>query len=375
MASPRSSQRRASMGGWSVAGSQASMLSRSSSTASPTRTGRSKARSSARLQPLRHASPSPTRSAVPTSSPPVPPSPVESPRAKRGSDKLKHVFDAARVRVPASLFYQPHSYFAAPEVDLSLWNTRVDNGVIAILATLEYHTSALRSLSLATCQRVTDVAASTLFSKLPALRQLDISHCSGLTSASLLALLGSGKSPHLRTLRMAGCAAVNAAVLKALPQGCPVLCELDVSECGGVTNEGLVPVLLRCEKLEVLEINGCHAVSDTCLVQLSRRCGILPPASHALKAQPAAGIPTPLRRIGFKGCAGITTTTVEHVLVACKRLQHLDLTHCGHAVSDAALRTAMDRKVVWGRAPKLDSDLAWLSLAGCSRVTDVGVTW
>lgn len=110
-----------------------------------------------------------------------------------------------------------------------------DYVILATLAQSQGHLPRLTSLSVSGACRLSDVGLRPLISSAPALRSINLSQCSLLTSESLFILAES-----LRSL----------------------LKELYLDECQGIDAALILPALVELEHLEVLSVAGIHTVCD-----------------------------------------------------------------------------------------------------------------
>jgi hypothetical protein len=189
---------------------------------------------------------------------------------------------------------RPPHYQTIADLDLSGCSRLTDKGLLALLR----GTRGLAKLALAGLRQLTDLGlmgftSATGSGTNPALRELDLSGT--LVDASGFAWLASGV-PDLEVLRLADCEKVGSHVLELLGEHVHGLVELDLTNCAGVMDRGIIGlgpqpeldklVLTNCAELtdaafEALAVNaprlrylstaGLNRVSDGCLVAVGAK--------------------------------------------------------------------------------------------------------
>ena len=298
---------------------------------------------------------------------------------RRGEETPLHeLFGIARVAVPSSLMYKPHSDDPATVVDLELWASKVDDSVLAVMAAAGAHMACVKTLRLAGCHRVTDMGVATLIPKLRHATCLDLSRMPKLTRRGL-AIIGAPDRPlrRLRRLCLAGCSGLTDGALRTIVSATPELEALDVSDCGALEDDGTKAAIGLCPRLAELLVHRCTGITDAVLVEMARVSGSLPTTSHlrrkdGLDADHSR--PLALATLGMAGCTGITAAGLSLLFRSCPKVATLDLATNRGAVTDMSMQNTFSRKVLWGRTrdrgcPRLQT----LSLRGCDRLTAVGV--
>ena len=111
---------------------------------------------------------------------------------------------------------------------LSLSNAR--------LASLAAGCTAITTLDLAECNRVTDAGLACLAVGCTAITTLDLSYCIQITDAGLLSLAGCTA---ITTLSLSGLREVTDAGLLSLAAGCTTITSLRLVSCEQITEAGL----------------------------------------------------------------------------------------------------------------------------------------
>ncbi|KAE9587670.1 hypothetical protein Lal_00021903 [Lupinus albus] len=157
-----------------------------------------------------------------------------------------------------------------------------DYVVLATLAQSPRHLPRLTSLSLSGACRLSDGGLRALVSSAPALRSINLSLCSLLTSSSVYILAESLKS---------------------------MLKELYLDDCQGIDAGLIVPALIELEQLEVLSMAGIQTVGDEFVRDYIIARG------HNLK------------ELVLKDCINLTDSSVKVIAEHCLGLCVLDLTN------------------------------------------------
>ncbi|XP_019739123.1 F-box/LRR-repeat protein 15 isoform X2 [Hippocampus comes] len=187
--------------------------------------------------------------------------------------------------------------------------------------------------------RVPKEAFCSLVKDNTVLRKLSLESCSSwLTDEELLPLVS--RNQRLMTVDMSGCVGLTRHSLVALSLTCVHLRQLAVARCAFVDGLSLRSLADHCGALRSLDLSGCCRLKDDAICYLAKKCA----------------------RLTFLSLAGnenITSDSVEEVAKNCRGLEHLDLSCCLR-VRDQAVRTVAEY------CPKLQS----LKVKHCHRVTE-----
>ncbi|MED6193135.1 hypothetical protein PIB30_016229 [Stylosanthes scabra] len=150
------------------------------------------------------------------------------------------------------------------------------------LAQSRGHLPRLTSLSITGACRLSDIGLRALVSSAPALRSVNLSRCSLLTSSGIFHLAESLK---------------------------PLLKELYLDECNGIDTELVLPALLELEHLEVLSVASVKTVNDDFVKNYVTARG------HNLK------------ELILHNCVNVTDASIKIIAEHCPGLCVLDLMH------------------------------------------------
>ena len=272
----------------------------------------------------------------------------------------------------------------------------------------------LRAIDLKNCKRVTDVGVRQLGQGCARLAKLDASGLFLLTDGmkrefgfeGLQAL--SGCCPEMKDLHLNGCFQVSTLALKSIAKGFRDLRSLALGSCPNLTAEGLVSVTHACEGLTRLSLAHCgDCVTDECLKAIGRHSARLrildltdcdqitekgvralipthadrddepeqlalpPPGADGGGGRGATPQPPPtpgaLSTASSGGGGGGRRASRRLWTKGCRELRTLDLTGCA-GVGDNAL-------LPFATSDFREPGLQHLHLAGCTGVTDTGVSW
>lgn len=196
----------------------------------------------------------------------------------------------------------------------------------------------LRELDLTGCANVTRACGRNSTSQL---QSLDLSDCHGVDDSGLV--LSLSRMPHLGCLYLRRCALITDASLIAVASYCANLRQLSVSDCVKITDFGVRELAARLgPSLRYFSVGKCDRVSDA---------GLLVVARHCYK----------LRYLNARGCEALSDSATIALARGCPRIRALDIGKCD--IGDATLEAFSTG------CPNLKK----LSLCGCERVTDAGL--
>ncbi|XP_031842627.1 F-box and leucine-rich repeat protein 7 [Nomia melanderi] len=196
----------------------------------------------------------------------------------------------------------------------------------------------LKELDLTGCIGVTRACSRITTLKL---QSLDLSDCHGIEDSGLVLTLS--RMPHLGCLYLRRCARITDASLVAIASYCASLRQLSVSDCVKITDFGVRELAARLgPSLRYFSVGKCDRVSDA---------GLLVVARHCYK----------LRYLNARGCEALSDSATLALARGCPRLRALDIGKCD--IGDATLEALSTG------CPNLKK----LSLCGCERVSDAGL--
>ncbi|MED6156112.1 hypothetical protein PIB30_011572 [Stylosanthes scabra] len=252
------------------------------------------------------------------------------------------------------------------------------------------HLPRLISLSLTGACRLSDKGLRVLVSSAPALRSVNLSQCSLLTSASIN-ILADSLGPLLKELYLDHCQNIDAALilpaLKALEHlevlslaGMETICdrfikdyiiarghnikELILKDCGKLTDVSIKVIAEHCPLLCVLDLENLPNLSDLSIGYLANSCRALhtlklpcSPFSDEALAAFVVIIGESLKELSLNKIKKVGQHTAVSLAIHAKNLQTLDLSFCRN-LTDTDLGLIVDSCF----------SLKFLILFGCTQV-------
>lgn len=318
----------------------------------------------------------------------------------RTSNSIFPVLDLARYNriLTDELLIKTICPFVGPRpqvIDLSNCFHLTDEGFSALAENCSAQVLAWRMKS------VWDVTANAILemsNRAKGLVAVDLSNCRKVSDALLARLIGwvvpqqmpnraglgrmpSAKSrPGLRT-RHSQNNTKNSVDQSGQPPpgtviGCPSLSSLTLSYCKHVTDRTMHHLAMHASsRLQHLDLTRCTTITDTGFSYWSQssstkftnlRTLILADCTYLsdqaiIHLVSAAGMA--LRKLDLSFCCALSDTSTEVISLGCVKLERLDMSFCGSAVSDVSLRSIGHHL----------SSLRHLAVRGCVRVTGMGV--
>lgn len=199
---------------------------------------------------------------------------------------------------------------------------------------------SLEGLQLEECNRITVLGIIGSLTKHEAnLKSLVLVKCSGIKDTALqLPLLSPVLS--LRSLSIRNCTGFGASSLAMVGRQFPHLQHLDLVGLYGLTDAALLPLLKSCKGLVKVNLSGCLNLTDKSVLALAKHHG------------------GTLQLLNLDGCRKITDESLMTVADNSLVLNELDVSNC--AVSDVGLAALARAKLI---------NLLILSLSGCSGIS------
>lgn len=136
------------------------------------------------------------------------------------------------------------------------------------LAVLKHGCKSLKKLDMSSCQQITHVGLSSVFSRTRCLEQVTFAYGSSVT----LDLADSlNKLSKLQAIGLDGCP-VTCGGLRAIGDWCVSLRGLSLSKCFGVTDEGLSYLVRKQKDLRKLDITCCRNITDVSISHITSSC-------------------------------------------------------------------------------------------------------
>ncbi|CAJ2510337.1 Uu.00g050400.m01.CDS01 [Anthostomella pinea] len=173
--------------------------------------------------------------------------------------------------------------------------------------------------------------------------RLTLTNCKGLTDSGLIPLVGS--SQFLLALDISGDINITEASIMAIAKNCRRLQGLNISNCKQISNESMVQLAENCKYIKRLKLNDCVQLNDNAILAFAHNC-------------------PNILEIDLHQCDKIGNDPVTALLARGQSLRELRLSSC-ELIDDAAFLTLPSSKTY--------EHLRILDLTSCSRLTDRAV--
>ncbi|CAN8287842.1 unnamed protein product [Cochlearia groenlandica] len=211
-----------------------------------------------------------------------------------------------------------------------------DNGLVSFAKA----SLSLESLHLEECHRVTQFGLfGSLLNCPEKLKAFTLVNCLGIKDLTTGLPSSSPRVNALRSLSIRNCPGFGDANLAAIGKLCPKLEDIDLYGLKGITDSGFLHLLQNT--LVKVNFTGCSNVTDNVVSAISARNGWT------------------LEVLNIEGCSKISDASLVSIAENCQILSDLDLSKCSITDSGVHALACSDKL-----------KLQILSLSGCSMVTD-----
>ncbi|KAI6246566.1 SCF E3 ubiquitin ligase complex F-box protein grrA [Erysiphe necator] len=173
--------------------------------------------------------------------------------------------------------------------------------------------------------------------------RLTLTNCEGLSDNGLMSLLNG--SSNLLALDISGDSQITERSMEVLANNCSRLQGLNITGCNRISSASMMLVAEKCRNIKRLKLNDCDQLDDAAVIEFSKKC------------------PNMLE-IDLHQCKGIGDEPVTALLKNGKSLRELRLANCD-LISDSAFLSLPSNK--------LYEHLRILDLTFCTRLTDRAV--
>ncbi|KAI0427259.1 hypothetical protein F5Y09DRAFT_316874 [Xylaria sp. FL1042] len=231
------------------------------------------------------------------------------------------------------------------------------------------YTDFIKRLNLAALADGVNDGSVTPLAVCTRVERLTLTNCHGLTDVGLTPLVRS--SQNLLALDISGDNNITEASIIAIAENCRKLQGLNISGCRQVSNESLVQLAESCRFIKRLKLNDCSQLNDTAVLAFANHCpNILEIDLHQcvnIGNEPVSALlakEQALRELRLASCELVDDGAFLALppYRTYENLRILDLTSCSR-LTDRAVEKIIDI------APRLRN----LVLAKCSNITDVAV--
>ncbi|KFZ22715.1 hypothetical protein V502_02799 [Pseudogymnoascus sp. VKM F-4520 (FW-2644)] len=128
----------------------------------------------------------------------------------------------------------------------------------------------VKRLNLATLADSVNDGSVTPLQVCTQVERLTLTNCHGLTDQGLISLITDNR--RLLALDISGDSNITEASINLLALNCRLLQGLNISGCTKISNESLINVAERCKKIKRLKFNDCHQIDDSSIMAFARNC-------------------------------------------------------------------------------------------------------
>jgi len=206
--------------------------------------------------------------------------------------------------------------YALAAYGTSLRSLSMDKGEItdcAVATVARVHTDLL-DLSLHGQKQLTDYALHAIAQHLPKLEMLNLGACTRISDSGVVAL--ATRCTALKVLSLSFTCVEDAAV-SAVAMNCPLLEDLTLWDCDGVTDESIIALVERCPKINYLQLQG---TSITCAALVALAAG-----------------ECPLHDLGIEGCSHVSDAGVIAMVPKWRTVERLGIDLCSTGVTVASM--------------------------------------
>ncbi|ESR45203.1 F-box/LRR-repeat protein 3 [Citrus sinensis] len=125
--------------------------------------------------------------------------------------------------------------------------------------------STLKELDLYRSSGITDVGVVAVSHGCPSLEMINIAYNERITDTSLISL---SECLRLKVLEIRGCPRISAIGLSAIAMGCRQLAMLDIKKCFNINDNGMIPLAQYSQNLKQINLSYC-SVTDVGLIALA----------------------------------------------------------------------------------------------------------
>ncbi|XP_022246279.1 F-box/LRR-repeat protein 14-like [Limulus polyphemus] len=238
---------------------------------------------------------------------------------------------------------------------------------------LVHEMPSLTDLNLSMCKQITDSSLERIAQHLQNLEILDLGGCCNITNTGLLLVawgLRRLRSLNLRSSRHISDAGIGhlSGLNPEAADGTVALEHLGLQDCQKITDNALRQVSLGLHNVKSINLSFCASVTDFGLKFLARMCE--------------------LRELNLRSCDNITDLGMAYLAEGGSRLTTLDISFCDKVGDQGLLHVSQGifnlRNLSLNACPISDeglsriartlSDLQYLNIGQCSRVTDKGLS-
>jgi len=211
-----------------------------------------------------------------------------------------------------------------------------DEGVLAIAANCPH----LKYLCLMGCWDVTDASVTTLAESCGEIEFIDFSNCRKLGDEGLAAIMAN--CTKISNISLSYCKNISNDIF-AFPQRWFGIEHLNLQRCTGITDDGFAKIEGMELALKTLSLSDCSFLTSDTINYISSSCSLL-------------------KNLSLSFCCALNEDFASKLIEGCKKLEVLDVSFCGNAITDNSIEILL----------KGLTNLQKLNVRGCAQLTDTG---
>jgi hypothetical protein len=177
---------------------------------------------------------------------------------------------------------------------------------------------------------VTDALLKACAEHCPLLRELGLGSCTGVTDDGVASLAQSGS--RLQRIHLSNCPVIGDIALDALGQNCTLLHTVHLNKCSSITDAGMRALTRHGSRLKDIDIDNCTQLGDIALLSIAQHC----PRLRTLQAPQSLTVTDAsitalaqqcrkLKDLNIGECRGITMEGVRALAQHCTALRRLKI--------------------------------------------------
>ncbi|KAK9280232.1 hypothetical protein L1049_013919 [Liquidambar formosana] len=240
-----------------------------------------------------------------------------------------------------------------------------DQGIASLFSSASYVLTKVKLQAL----NITDVSLAVIGHYGKAVTDLVLTGLQNVSERGFW-VMGNGHGlQKLKSLTVTSCQGVTDLGLEAVGKGCPNLTQFCLRKCAFLSDNGLVSFAKAAGSLESLQLQECHRITQFGFFGALVNCGAKLKALALVNClgikDVNLGLPLlspckSLRSLSVQNCPGFGNASLAILGKLCPHLQHLDLSGL-HGITDAGFLLLLE---------SCESDLVKVNLSNCVNLTD-----
>ena len=218
---------------------------------------------------------------------------------------------------------------------------------------------SITRISLVNCKSVRNSTCSLIAQTCPNLKSISLSDCINITSEGIVQIARS--CTELESIDLEGCCNIDDVAVRELSLCCPQLVSVNFAGCLNITNETLKELSRACTNIENLSLKKCVQISDPVFEELGNKLRNLDLSEcNQITDNAVLSISRKSERLTSLKLSGkqITDKSVHQVAISSPNLRELELNGCEN-ISDYTIQCLARG------CPELNS----LCLSSCKNIT------